>query len=72
MAGKSEKLIWVRFAKFYCYFSVTINVLKLSFGNILDVFVCNKFKFKTSNKVEDHANFGIKEYFLRLTNGLNR
>ena len=30
LAGKSEQLIWVRFAKFYCYFSVIINVLKVT------------------------------------------
>ena len=62
MAGKSEQLTWVQFAKFYCYFSVTINVLKLSFGNILDVSVCNKFKFQASSKVEDHANSDINPF----------
>ena len=44
----------------------------ISFENILDVFVCNKFKFQAPSKVEDHANFDIVEFFLRLTNGLNR
>ena len=35
----------------------------ISFGNILDVFAFNKFKFQASSKVEDHANFDIVEFF---------